>query len=46
MGIDKDIFLEGGCWNAGSSAKLSVLPNLSFRKLYIYVSCGGVEPIG
>ncbi len=42
----KGVILEAGCWNGGSSAKLSILAKLTGRKLHIYDSFEGVEPIG
>lgn len=45
-GNQKGIIIEAGCWNGGSSAKLSVMAELSGRTLQIYDSFEGVEPIG
>jgi len=45
-GNEKGIIIEAGCWNGGSSAKLSLLTSLTGRTLQVYDSFEGVEPIG
>jgi O-methyltransferase len=38
-------FVEAGCWNGGSSAKLSLLCEVLGLELHVYDSFQGVEPV-
>jgi O-methyltransferase len=39
------VLLEAGCWNGGSTAKFSLVCSLLNRKLLVYDSFEGVEPM-
>jgi O-methyltransferase len=41
-----ELVVEAGCWQGGSTAKLSILCRLTDRQLLVFDSFEGVEPVG
>jgi O-methyltransferase len=42
---DREIMIEAGCWNGGSSAKFSIICRMLNYKLHVYDSFQGVEEL-